>query len=162
MPLFHNPTDNPLTFEISDQEYRVPAQGQVEIADRFAYLVKARGMVLRPGPHPTAGERAPSAEVREAIPADVEQLLHSPRLPVAARDRFRAAWREASRRERVELQRELALRAEGRGVGKDEDPDDAAPTPTSPAPTDDASASVESQLDDAVTKIGRGRKKSDN
>jgi len=159
MPQFHNPTDNALTFEIAETEYAVPAQGEVEIPERFAYLVKARDMVLRPGPHPKGD--APAAEVREAIPADLEQLLHSPRIPARARDPFRVAWRKATPRQRAELKRELALRAEGRGTGRDEDVDDVEPVPAEAAPTDPAEAAVNEQLGDALEKVGRGRKRNE-
>lgn len=157
MPKYHNPTDNPLVFEIAEAEYRVPAQGEVEIPERYVYLLKARGMVLRPGVHPRGA--APEAEVHEAIPAEIERLLASTRIPARVREPFRAAWREASPRERVEMQRELTLRAEGRGTGRDEDPDAADPTPVAPAPTDPAEAEVEGQLEDALEKVGRGKKR---
>ena len=43
---FYNQTGKPMAFELGGKSYTCEPWGMVEIADRFAYAVKAQGMKL--------------------------------------------------------------------------------------------------------------------
>lgn len=146
---FHNPTDRLLKFDIGNRHYEAPPNSNVEIPEQFAYVVKARAMVLRAGAHPDA--KAAMAAVRDALPAEIEHNLA--RVEPGKAEAFRAAWARAAGRERTVMAAQLARVAERRGSledGEAQGEDDAEPS----GPVDDESA-VDEGLAAAARAVGR-------
>lgn len=156
MPKFHNTTDREQKFELGDRHYTVPPHGEVEIPEHLTYVIKSRRMPFAEGPAP---DGAPRAEVREALPSEVEQNLA--RLTPEEAAQFRREWLRAGRGERARMSARLALVAERR-AGLDETPVDedgaaepAGPTESAPA-TDESGA--QAQVDEAARTAGRARR----
>jgi hypothetical protein len=157
MPKFHNLTDREQKFELADRHYTVPPKGEVEIPEHLMYVVKSRRMPFAEGPAP---DGAPRAEVREALPAEVEQNLG--RLTPEEAAQFRAEWLRASGAQRTRMAAQLARVAERR-AGLDDAPpgdegeDDAPERAPETAPATDESGAL-AQVDEAARATGRTRR----
>lgn len=160
---FHNPTDATQKTQIGETLYTIPPKATVEIPDHMAYVVKARGMVLKTGPGP---EGSPKAETREALPSEVERLLGSRFISARQREDFSASWSRAGRTERARMFQGLQRIAEGRSP-EDRDGDfERDPDVMGVGGADDApgaaeqagdEAAVGDQLTEAATAAGRPR-----
>ena len=144
--LFHNASKLEQKFSVGNRAYAVAPGANVEIPDNLAYVVKARGMVLVEGPSPVEG--APVVSGVEALHPRAEVLLASPRLNDRLRASFRAEYARANNARRAQLVEQLEGIAEGKGAASVEEADEPAEE------ADETSA----QLDDAVQRVGRGRR----
>lgn len=61
--IFHNDTAHTVIFEVSQLHYEVPGGSECDIPPHLAYVVAARGLWLKPGPHPSGGERVEATVV---------------------------------------------------------------------------------------------------
>ncbi len=70
MPVYHNATSVPLSFEIAGHRFDVPPGAECEIDRTYAYVVKHRGLPLTKGRSPVAGalEVEPTREVVRTPP----------------------------------------------------------------------------------------------
>lgn len=152
---FHNATKHEQKFTIGKHDYVVRPGHNVDIDDRLAYVVKARGMVLTEGP--ATDPDAPVARPVEALPGRVNVLLASPRISPESAEHWRRLYARASTGDRARLIAELEAVAEGRGAldrsERDEDAD------ASDAPASNAEDDVDAQVGAAAAAVGKGRRK---
>lgn len=90
MPLWHNPNGDEMNFSIAGTRYQVPAEGVVDIPRHLEYVVRASGLLLKPGPGPKGKEAVRIAgeairpQLRSVTDANVGQ--RPPKLQAVAGD----------------------------------------------------------------------------
>lgn len=157
MATFHNHTRETQRFSIGNRDYTVEAGQSVEIPDNLSYVVKLRGMQLRPGPSPQ--KDAGTAKAVESLPDRVTVLFSSPHVRPSTRASFTEAWAKTrDQGVRSKMIEQLERIAEGRAPNADDDDVDNSGTP----PVDDAAETpaetdVEAQLGAAEAVAGRRR-----
>lgn len=167
MATFHNHTRETQRFSIGNRDYTVEAGQSVEIPDNLSYVVKLRGMQLRPGPSPQ--KDAGTAKAVESLPDRVNVLFASPHVSPRTRQSFIEHWQSLrDPKERSKAIEQLERIAEGRAANDEDD----APVDTADA-TDDALSSeqpataaasesdVDAQIGAAAAVAGRARRRSE-
>lgn len=141
MPIYHNPHEHDLVFEIGDERYTLPSGHECEIPRRLEYCVAARGLPLKKGRSGVDG----AVEVESEIVEPTE-----PRLPAGIETGPR---RDVDEDDEGEADDEEDVDAETSGDG------DAEETSDEESPVADAVAALAAQGVKAPGKSKRGKRK---